>query len=640
MKDGGHAGVGCVLRMVSLAKRLLIGRPIATSEEGHQRLRKRVALPIFASDAISSTAYATDEVVLVLALQAGVGVAAFDRLVPIALIVAVLLTVVVLSYRQTIHAYPSGGGAYVVSRENLGETPSLVAGAALLTDYVLTVAVSVAGGMLAIQSAFDFDSQWRVPLCLVMIAVMTVANLRGLRESGSLFAPPTYLYIAMLLLLIVVGCYRIFVQDLGPIPLEDLSEEARDLAADTSALGLMMLLRAFSSGAVALSGVEAVSNGVPAFRRPEARNASVTLAIMAAILGVCFLGVSVLASHLHPIRGEDDATGIALMAEYVYGGKGVLFWITQLATFAVLLLAANTAYQGFPGLSSIIARDGYLPRQLANRGDKLVFSNGIIFLAVAAGILVVVFRGNISALIPLYAFGVFTGFTLSQAGMVRHHLRLREGRWQGSLAINAVGCAATATVAVVVVVSKFTQGAWIPAVLIPAMVVAFRAISRHYRRIREAVQVPPGEGYTPLRRTHLVVILVGTVHRGVIEAVRYARSLGPERLIAVSVVMDREQEERVTRDWVELGMPIELHTIASPYRELTQPVLAYLDELDQESPDDLLTVVIPEFVTTWKAQWLHNQSAFALKARLLYRPNTVVTSVPVIVDPGDDVMMR
>ena len=627
--------------MVSLAKRILIGRPIATSEEGHQRLRKRVALPIFASDAISSTAYATDEVVLVLTLQAGIGIAAFSKLVPIAIVVCVLLTIVVLSYRQTIHAYPSGGGAYVVSRENLGELPSLVAGASLLTDYILTVAVSVAGGVLAIQSAFDFDAQWRVPLCLLMVIVMTVANLRGLRESGSLFAPPTYLYIAMLLLLIVVGFYRIFVQDVGPIPLESLSEEAQHLAAGTASLSLLMLLRGFSSGAVALSGVEAVSNGVPSFRKPEARNASMTLAIMAGILGVCFLGVSVLASHLHPIRGEEDATGIALMAEYIYGGKGVLFWITQMATFAILILAANTAYQGFPGLSSIIARDGYMPRQLANRGDKLVFSNGIIFLAVAAGVLITVFKGNISALIPLYAFGVFTGFTLSQAGMVRHHLKYREGRWRASLTINAVGCVATATVALVVVVSKFTEGAWIPAVLIPAMVVGFRAVNKHYRRVRAAVQVADGEGYSPLRRTHLVVVLVGTVHKGVIEAVRYAKSLAPERLIAVSVVTDADEQERLTKAWTEFGMPIELHTIASPYRELTHPVLEYLDELDAESPDDVITVVIPEFVTQWKTQWLHNQSAFALKARLLYRPNTVVTSVPVIIDADEpDVMMR
>src|SRR5215207_663791 len=445
----------------SLAKRVLIGKPIATSEEHHQRLPKRVALPVFASDAISSTAYATDEIVLVLAVQAGIGLAAFDYLVPIAVVVAILLVIVVVSYRQTIYAYPSGGGSYVVSRENLGEVPALVAGASLLTDYILTVAVSVVGGVLAIQSAFDFDSQFRVPLCLVMIAVMTVANLRGVRESGAVFAPPTYLYVVMLMLLIVVGCYRIFVQDLPPIPLDILSPEAQELAAGTATLSLMMLLRAFSSGAVALSGVEAVSNGVPAFRKPESKNAAMTIAIMGAILGVCFLGVSILASHFQPYRGENDATGIALMAQYVYDGKGVLFWITQLATFAILVLAANTAYADFPRLSSIIARDGYLPRQLANRGDRLVFSNGVIGLAILAGILIVIFKGNISALIPLYAFGVFTGFTLSQAGMVVHHVRLKEPRWRLSAAINGIGCVAPGIVLVIVAVTKFAVGAWL-----------------------------------------------------------------------------------------------------------------------------------------------------------------------------------
>jgi amino acid transporter len=617
----------------SLVKRVLIGTPIATSEEHHHRLRKLVALPVFASDAISSTAYATDEIVLVLTAQAGIGAAAWGYLTPLAAVVAVLLVIVVVSYRQTIYAYPSGGGSYIVSRENLGETPSLVAGAALLTDYILTVAVSVAGGVLAIQSGFGFDSQWRVPLCLLMIAIMTVANLRGVRESGTVFAPPTYLYVVMLILLIVVGLYRIFVQDVGPIPASMLSEEAIDLSAGTASLSVLMLLRAFSSGAVALSGVEAVSNGVPAFRRPESRNAATTIAIMGTILGVTFLGVSVLASHLHPYRGENDPTGIALMAEYIYGGKGFLFWITQIATFAILILAANTAYADFPRLSSIIARDGFLPRQLANRGDKLVFSNGIIFLALVAGLLIVVFNGNIAALIPLYAFGVFTGFTLSQAGMVVHHFRLREPRWKPSAAINAVGCLATGLVAVVVVVSKFTEGAWIPAALIPAMVLAFRAIARHYRRVRTAVAVDTE--FTPARKTHLVVVLVGSVNRGVIEAVQYARSLAPERLIAVSVVATPEEQEAILDAWDEHRMPVPLHTIASPYRELTRPVLEYLDELDEEDPDDVITVVIPEFVTDWKQQWLHNQSALALKVRLLYRPNTVVTSVPVIVNANE-----
>jgi amino acid transporter len=615
--------------MVSLAKRILIGKPIATSEEGHQRLKKRVALPIFASDAISSTAYATDEILIVLLTQAGIGAMAFSELVPISIIVGVLLVIVVVSYRQTVHAYPSGGGAYVVSRENLGETPSLVAAAALLTDYILTVAVGVAAGVLAIQSAFGFDSGYRVPLCLLMIAVVTIANLRGLRESGALFAPPTYLYIVMLVLLVSVGLWRVFVGGLEPIPLDELSSDAEELATGTKALGLLMLLRAFSSGAVALSGIEAVSNGVPAFRRPTAVNASKTLAIMGAILGITFIGISLLAARLKPYRGEDDPAGIALMAEYVYDGKNVLFWITQLATFSILILAANTGYQGFPGLSSIVARDGYLPRQLANRGDRLVFSNGIIFLALSAGALIVIFGGNISALIPLYAFGVFTGFTFSQAGMIVHHRRERVGRWKASLAVNALGCVATGIVAMVIVVSKFTEGAWVPAVLIPALVVAFRLIKRHYSIVRDAVAID--EPYRPSRKTHLVVVLVGTVNKGVIQAVQYAKSLAPERLIAVSVITDAEEQERLAKAWADNDMPIELHTIASPYRDLTQPVLAYLDELDAESPDDVITVIIPEFVTQWKTQWLHNQSAFALKARLLYRPNTVVTSVPVLV---------
>jgi hypothetical protein len=438
----------------------------------------------------------------------------------------------------------------------------------------------------------------------------------------------------MLILLIVVGLYRIFVQDLGPIPLDGLSPEAHEFAEGAKSLSLLMLLRAFSSGAVALSGVEAVSNGVPAFRKPESRNASMTIAIMGAILGSCFLGVSILASHLKPFRGEEDPTGIALMAEHIYGGKGILFWITQLATFAILILAANTAYADFPRLSSIIARDGYLPRQLANRGDRLVFSNGVIGLALLAGVLIVVFKGNISALIPLYAFGVFTGFTLSQAGMVVHHFRLREPHWRLSSVVNGVGCVATGIVAIVVVVSKFTEGAWIPAIVIPVLVVAFRSINRHYQTVRDSVQVDPS--YKPPRKTHLVIVLVGSVNRGVIDALAYARSLAPERLMALSVVTDDEEQERLLQDWYDHDIKVPLQTIQSPYRELTRPVLEYIDELDAESPDDVISVIIPEFVTPWAQSWLHNQSALALKARLLYRPNTIVISVPVLIGEHPD----
>ncbi len=384
--------------MYSTLKRILVGRPIPSADERHQRLRKIIALPVFASDAISSTAYATDEILVVLLIQAHIGSEAWQYLVPIAIVVCVLLTIVVVSYRQTIYAYPSGGGSYIVSRENLGTIPSLVAGSALLVDYTLTVAVSVAGGVLAIRAAAGFDRQWAVPLCLVCILLMTLANLRGVKESGGLFAGPTYFYVVMLVILIVTGLIRIYIFDLGPLP--NVTIEGRELAEMNQTLSFMMLLRAFSSGAVALSGVEAVSNGVPAFRRPESRNAARTLMTMAIILGTTFLGVSILAAHLQPYRGEESATGIALMAAWIYNGKGILFWLTQIATFAILILAANTAYADFPRLSSIIARDGFLPRQFANRGDRLVFSNGIIVLAVMAGILVIIFKGNIERADP------------------------------------------------------------------------------------------------------------------------------------------------------------------------------------------------------------------------------------------------
>ena len=586
-----------------------------------------MALPIFASDAISSTAYATDEILVVLLLQAGIGAVAFRPLVPIAFIVCALMFIVVLSYRQTIYAYPSGGGAYVVSRENLGEVPALVAGASLLVDYILTVAVSVAGGVLAMRTAFGFDHKYTVPVCLLCVVMMTVINLRGVKESGAAFAGPTYFYILMLVVLLATGLYRIFVQHLGPIPANILSEEAVELSKQTKSLGFLMLLRAFSSGAVALSGVEAVSNGVPSFEKPESKNAASTLVWMGSILGVCFLGVSVLASRLKPFRGHEDGNGLGLMAQHIYGGKGLMFWLTMIATFAILILAANTAYNGFPGLASIVARDGYLPRQFFNRGARLVFSNGVIFLAAIASILIIVFNGNISQLIPLYAFGVFTGFTLSQTGMVRHHLRHRVGRWRVNLTINAIGAVTTGLVALVVVVSKFTEGAWIPAVLIPIMVFAFRSIGKHYKKSRGAVVAPPG--YRAPRETHTMIVLVGGVNKGVLRGVQYARSLNPDRILAVTVASNDEERKTIEDQWRAFDVPIELYTLYSPFRELTRPVLQFIDELDDRYKDDIITVVIPEFVTSWATQWLHNGSAFALKAKLLYRPHTAVVSVPI-----------
>jgi amino acid transporter len=612
---------------MSSIKRLLIGKPISSAEEGHQRLGKFIGLPVFASDAISSTAYATDEILVVLLIQAGIGTAAFGPLVPIAIVVLVLMAIVVTSYRQTIFAYPSGGGAYIVSRENLGVMPSLVAGSALLVDYILTVAVSVAGGVLAIRTATGLGGRWTVPLCLLCVFVMTVMNLRGVKESGAAFAGPTYFYILMLVVLIVTGLYRIYVQDIGPIPDSMLSADAIELREGGASLGLLMLLRAFSSGAVALSGVEAVSNGVPAFRKPESRNAATTLMWMGGILGTTFLGVSVLASHLRPYRGEEDGNGLGLMAEYLYGGRGIMFWLTMIATFMILILAANTAYADFPRLASIIARDGFLPRQFFNKGARLVFSNGVVFLAAIATILIVVFNGDISSLIPLYAFGVFTGFTLSQSGMVRHHLKHREGNWRVGMVINGIGAVTTGVIAMIVVVSKFTEGAFIPALLIPLMVWGFRAIGRHYDHGRRIVATTPGEW--PARETHTMVVLVGGINKGVLQGLQYARSLNPDRLLAVTVASDDADRQRIEQQWAEYQVPIELHTVYSPYRELTGPIMTFLDELDEQHHGDIITVVIPEFVTSWSRQWLHNASAFALKAKLLHRPHTAVVSVPI-----------
>ncbi len=615
--------------MLESLKRAVIGSPIASSEEHHHRLRKIVALPVFASDAISSTAYATEEILLVLLVLANAGTNAYHFLVPISLVVVVLLVIVTSSYRQTIYAYPSGGGSYIVSKENLGIYPSLVAGGSLLVDYILTVAVSVASGVAAIISAFNSLAPYRVELCVAAVVLMTLANLRGLKESGALFAPPTYIYVFSLILLIVVGLVRVFFFDLAPIT---QTGEAAKLVDHSGPVMMFLFLKAFSSGAVALTGVEAVSNGVPAFRRPESKNASQTLIAMATILGGCFFGLSVLAAHLHPVKSaEIPDTVLAQLAQQVYGGRTILFYITQFATFAILILAANTAYADYPRLSSIISRDGFLPRQFANRGDRLVFSNGVVFLAVVASTLIVVFGGEVSKLIPLYAVGVFTGFTLSQTGMVVHHWREREKKWRFHSVINGIGAVTTGIVALVVVTTKFSDGAFIPAALIPILVIIFKLIRRHYDRVRKSVEIP--QGYRPRRHTHSVVVLIGTVNKGALNAIEYARSLSPDRLIAVSVVGDPAEQEALDKAWVDRKIPVELHTISSPYRELTRPVLHFLDELDAQDPDDIITVVIPEFVTGWSTQFLHNQSAFMLKAKLLYRPNTVVTSIPVLVDP-------
>jgi len=609
----------------STLKRLLLGRPLASHEEEHQRLTKLVALAVFASDAISSTAYATEEILLVLVPVAGM--AALADLVPIAIVVTILLAIVVTSYRQTILAYPHGGGAYVVSRENLGTNPSLVAGSALLVDYVLTVAVSVSAGVFAITSAFPELGPQRVPLCLGFIGLMMLANLRGTKESGRLFAGPTYLYITMLSALILIGLVRSYLGDLGPLAVDEeslaeLTERGRLVTGVTA----FALLRAFSSGAVALSGVEAISNGVPAFKKPESRNAAATLVTMGLILGSLFFGISVLAHRLRPTVSEHE-TVLSVLGGAVFGHGSGAYYVLQLATFAILVLAANTAYADFPRLSSFVARDGFLPRQLANRGDRLVYSNGVIVLSLLAGALIVAFDGLTAALIPLYAVGVFTGFTLSQSGMVVHHWREREPRWQRGLVINGTGAVATGVVLLVVVVSKFTIGAWIPAVVIPCVALVLRRIRHHYDGVARALRIDPG--YRPAPSHHTVVVLVGGVHRSLMPALAYASSLHADQLVALHVSTDPEHEDRLRRDWAEHGLDLPLTIRPSPYRELTRPVLEFLDEVESEHPGGLVTVVVPEFVVAhWYSNLLHNQSALALRARLHQRPGTVVVSVP------------
>ena len=615
----------------SALKRFFIGKPIASSEDAHHRLSKKIALPVFASDAISSTAYATEEILIVFLSLAAVGMTAFDNLVPISILVILLLAIVVSSYRQTIYAYPKGGGSYVVSRENLGRSPSLVAGASMLVDYILTVAVSVSAGVAAIVSAFQNLALYRVELCVGFIVVVTLANLRGIKESGALFAPPTYLYVLSLASLIIVGLYKVYFQDLGPIDHSDAY--AQELLSGQKTLTLFFFLKAFSSGAVALTGIEAVADGVPAFEKPEAKNASKTLMWMAVILGTSFLGLSVLAQKIQPIKdheGEIKITALAQMAEQVYGGRNIFFYITQFATFGILILAANTAYADFPRLSSIIARDNFLPRQLMNRGDRLVFSNGIIFLGIAASVLVISFGGIVNALIPLYAVGVFTGFTLSQFGMLVRHRKLKEPGWQLRAFFSGVGALTTFSVAGIVVVVKFTDGAWIPAVVIPTMMAIFLAVNRHYTRVRSFLRIE--EGYIAPRRTHTVLVLVGSVNKGVLQAVKYAESLRPDRLLALSVVGSPEEKAKLVDDWAKYGMTVELETLNDDFRNLTDTILTHINRIDNEDSDDIITVVIPEFVTAIRSQWLHNQSALAIKARLLYRKNTVVTSVPIVIE--------
>jgi len=598
--------------VASSLKRIILGQPLATAAEKHERLGKVAGLAVFSSDALSSVAYGTEEILWILVIA---GTAALNFGLPIMLGIVVLVIIVASSYWQTIHAYPSGGGAYIVAKDNLGTIPGLTAGAALLIDYVLTVAVSTAAGVAAITSAFPPLYPWRVILCVLSVVGVTIANLRGVRESGRLFTVPTYWFIGSMFLLLVAGLWRVAGGTARPLPVEEVKA--------TQAFTTFLILRAFSSGCATLTGIEAVSNGIPAFRPPEARNASLTLAWMAGILGATSLGMAFLA-HVYRAIPHETETVVSMLARGVFG-ENLLYFNIQAATALILFLAVNTSFQDFPRLSSILARDGFMPRQMANRGDRLVFSNGILILAAVSIVLLIMFQGSVNALIPLYAVGVFLSFTLSQSGMVCHWLK-ESHPVPHHIALNGLGALCTAVVTVVIAVTKFTHGAWMVVVLIPLIVLGFMRIHEHYRKVAERLSLVgaarPRIGKNP------VVVLVAGIHKGVVEALEYARSISPN-VTALTVDLDPTQTTRLRLRWAEWAPDVPLVVLESPYRSILRPLLEYIDRMERQGEGRYLTVVIPEVIPShWWEHFLHNQTALLIKAALLFRPGKVSVSVP------------
>jgi amino acid transporter len=603
--------------MLASLKRVLIGSPLATEQLANERLTNPKALAVFSSDALSSVAYATEEILLVLILA---GSSALTLSLPVAVAIGVLMLMVGLSYRQTIFAYPNGGGSYIVAKDNLGTYPGLVAGSALLIDYVLTVAVSISAGVAAITSAFPEMMPYRVWLCLAAITLITLANLRGVKESGSIFAAPTYVFIGSMYVLILTGFIRLIFTGLPPVSVEETVKAQQSLT-------LFLVLRAFSSGCAAMTGVEAISNGVQAFHEPVSKNAAKTLVWMVAILMSMFLGITFLAhvTGIHPT--ENGETVLSQLARAVVG-QGWFYYVIQAATALILLLAANTSYADFPRLASLIARDGFLPRQLANRGDRLVFSNGIVFLGFLAAALVVHYGGETHALIPLYAVGVFLSFTLSQAGMVVHWFRERatDRQWRTHALVNGLGATMTGVVLIVIGATKFAGGAWMIILLIPLVVIGFRAIRKHYDIVAQSLRIPLSEKLHPVK--HTIIIPVAGVNRAVAQTLSYARSLS-EDVRAVHVSIDNEATERIQAKWNEWNPGIPLTVVPSPYRSVFRPLMEYVDQVEQHEHDEMVTVIIPEFVPgQWWHHLLHNQSALALRAALYFRRHTVVVSVP------------
>jgi amino acid transporter len=601
--------------VLSQIKHFIVGKPIPSHLAQHERLSRVTGLAVLSSDALSSVAYATEEIMRVLVLA---GAAALSIASPIAFIIATILAIVVFSYRQTIFAYPNGGGAYIVSRENLGEIPALVAAAALLIDYVLTVSVSIAAGVAAVTSAFPAWHVNRVELTLGFVLILMMGNLRGIRESGRIFAVPTYFFIASMLALLSVGIWHVLAGGVHPV-------EATGPPSSIEPLTLFLLLTAFSNGCTAMTGVEAVSNGVPAFRPPESKNAAATMLAMAVLAITMFVGITLL-SHAYGILPNERETVISQLARGIFGGGTAAYYAVQAGTMLILVLAANTAYADFPRLASILARDRYVPRQFMNQGDRLAFSNGIVGLSIFAAVLLIVFGGDTHALIPLYMIGVFVSFTLSQAGMVVRWRRLGGPRWRTNAAINGFGAVVTGIVLLVVAFTKVQEGAWIIILLIPVNVIFFKLTRSHYDGVASQLSLKGWHSRGARRNT--VLVPISGIQRAVVEALDYAKTLSSDAR-AVYVNIDQAETERLKGQWAQWGEGVPLVVLESPYRSLMEPLLEYIEQITTGEPGTYVTIVLPEFVPArWWHHLFHNQRALLIKGALLFKPNTVVTSVP------------
>lgn len=611
---------------ITRIRQIVLGHSLPTSAHSEERLTKSAALAVLSSDALSSVAYATQEALIVL-VAAGTGTGVLGWSLPIAIAIIVLLGLVILSYRQTIRAYPRGGGSYIVARENLGLYPGLIAGGSLMIDYILTVAVSISAGVDNVVSALPALRPYTIEICLVFIFLLTLANLRGVKESGRIFMVPTYAFIVSIFLLIGVGLLNQITGHVVPF-----TPPADALQSAGEPLSLFLILRAFAAGCTALTGVEAISDGVLAFRPPEWINARQTLLWLGVILGFMFLGITYLA-HLYQIVPAAQETVLSMLGQSIFGIGPFYYFLVLLATPAILTLAANTSYADFPRLCYFLARDGFLPRQLALLGDRLVYSNGILLLSLCAAFLIILFRGETTAIIPLYAVGVFTSFTLSQAGMVRRWFRERGRGWRSSAVMNAVGAIATAVVLAIVVWTKFALGAWMVVVTVPLLVYLFLSIRRHYQYVadRLSIQELAPRSYIPRPKgavvTHPAVVIVGQLHRGTVEALDYARSIADE-VIAVHVDIGSTDREKLQARWEELESDIQLVILDSSYRSVVSPLLDFISHYEEQHPGVLSTIVIPAFVTKrWWENLLHNQTTLFLKAALRGKKSRVVTTV-------------